>query len=211
MSSSLLVPPQFNAFAGKLRRVATSVQMDRRLISGKIVNAMRDDFAIRSAGEIMIVHNRRLDAVRHTVAVEIPEHFLLFCVDADHGKSRFKVLLFEFSDLFELCVAVGVLSHRALLLRLATTVSLFPQQTRHDVFTGRRPQCFQSSRNLPAREIRPLDVRTHRIAGGVVAQNLQKVLHQPRTRFGQRFASPPFFRWRCVSSSSADSISEIPC
>ena len=36
-------------FEGKLRRVATSVQMDRRLISGKIVNAMRDDFAIRSA------------------------------------------------------------------------------------------------------------------------------------------------------------------
>ena len=118
--------PEFNALAGKLRRVATAVQMDRCLISGKIVNAMRDDFAVRSAGEIVIVDNRRLDAVRHTVTVKIPEQFLLFRVNADDGTSRFEVLLFELGDLFELGIAVGMLSHGAILLRLATTISVFP-------------------------------------------------------------------------------------
>ena len=78
MFSSLLAPPEFNAFAGKLRRVAAAVQVQRCLISGKIVNAMRDDFAVGSAGEIVIVDNRRLDAVRHTVTVKIPEQFLFF-------------------------------------------------------------------------------------------------------------------------------------
>ena len=155
---------------------------------------MRDDFSTRSAGEIVIVHNRWLDAVRYAVAIKTPEQFLLFRVDADHGASRIEVLLLELGDLFELRIAVGVLSHRTLFLRFATTVSLFPQQTRHDVFTDRSSQCFQSSRNLPASEVRPLDVRAHRIPGGVVAQNLQKVFDQLRTRFGQRFASAPFFR-----------------
>ena len=100
--------------------------MDRCLISGKIVNAMRDDFAVRSTGEIVIVDNRRLDAVRHTVTVKIPEQFLLFRVNADDGTSRFEVLLFELGDLFELGIAVGMLSHGAILLRLATTISVFP-------------------------------------------------------------------------------------
>ena len=172
--------------------------MDRCLISGKIVNAMRDDFAVRSAGEIVIVDNRRLDAVRHTVTVKIPEQFLLFRVNADDGTSRFEVLLFELGDLFELGIAVGMLSHGAILLRLATTISVFPQQVRYDVFSGGSSQRFQSSRDLPAREVRPFDVCPHRIAGGVVAEHLPKVLDQLRTRFAQRFASAPFFRWRCV-------------
>ena len=193
--------PEFNALAGKLRGIATSIQMDRGLISGKIVNAMRDDFAVRSTGKIVIVDNRRLDAVRHAVAIEIPEHFLLFRVDADDGTSRFEVLLFELGDFFELGVAVGMLSHRSFFLRLATSISVFPQQARHDVFPGRSSQRFQSSRDLPAREVRPFDVCPHRVAGGMVAEHFQEILDQLRTRFGQRFASAPFFRWRCVSHS----------
>ena len=50
--------------------------------------------------------------------------------------SCFEIFLFEFSDLFELGIAVGMLSHRSVLLRLATTISVFPQQARHDVFPG---------------------------------------------------------------------------
>ncbi len=145
MLSSLFALPEFNAFTGKLRRVVAAVQMQRRLISGKVVNAMRDDFAVRSAGEIVIVNNRRLDAVGHAVAVEISEQFLLFRVDADDGTSRFEVLLFELGDLFELCIAVGMLSHGPILLRLATTISVFPQQARHDVFSGGGSERFQSS------------------------------------------------------------------
>ena len=124
---ALFAPPEFDAFAGKLRRVAAAVQMQRCLISGKIVNAMRDDFAAGSTGEIVIVDNRRLDAVGHAVTVKIPEQFLLFRVDADDGTSCFERVLFEFSDLFELWIAVGMLSHGSILLWLATTISVFPQ------------------------------------------------------------------------------------
>ena len=106
---------------------------------------MRDDFAVRSTGEIVIVDNCRRDAVGHAVSMKIPQQFLLFRVDADDGTSRFEVLLFELGDLFELCIAVSMLPHGSFLLRLATTISVFPQQTRHDVFSGGSSQRFQSS------------------------------------------------------------------
>ena len=151
-----------------------------------------------SAGEIVIVDNRRLDAVRHAVTVKFPSNSFFFVSMLMTGRPASRVLLFELGDLFELGIAVGMLSHGSILLRLATTISVFPQQVRHDVFSGGSSQRFQSSRNLSAREVRPFDVCPHRIAGGVVAEHLPKVLDQLRTRFAQRFASAPFFRWRCV-------------
>ena len=67
----------------------------------------------------MIVDDRRFDCISHAVAMEIAQHFLLFCVDAVHGLAGFEVLLLQFCDPFKLNIAVCMLTHRSLLLRLA--------------------------------------------------------------------------------------------
>ena len=71
---------------------------------------MGNDFAVALTGEIVIVDDRRFDRVGDAIAMEIAEHFLLFRVDADHGAAGVESLLLQFSDVFKLSVAVGVLS-----------------------------------------------------------------------------------------------------
>jgi len=53
--------------------------------------------------------------------IETSQQFLLFRVHADHWLSGIKILLLQLGDLFKLGVAVSVLAHRPLLLRLEAT------------------------------------------------------------------------------------------
>ena len=60
---------------------------------------------------------------------------------------------------------------------------------------------------IPAREQAELVAAFRSLT---IAQHAKKVLNQLRVRFGNRFASAPFFRCRSVVSSSSDSSSAIP-
>ena len=56
--------------------------------------------------------------------------------------------------------------------------------------------------DLPPRQVRPLHLGPHRIAGGVVLEDLEEVRLDRRVGLDQPLASAPFFRTRPVSRSS---------
>ena len=129
------------------------------------------------------------------VAVEIAEQFLLLRVHADDGQAGLQILLLETGDVLELGVAVGIAgAHRLLLLSFPPAVSVLAEQRGHDIPTDRRPHRGESLGDLPPRQVRPLDVGSHRIAGGVVVKHLQEVLLEGRAEVDQPFAATPFFR-----------------
>ena len=103
--------------------------MYRRLVLGDVIDTVRNDLSSAGTGEIVIVDDSRFDRVGHPVAMEIPQHFLLFRVDADHRMPGAEILFFQCGDPFKLGVAIGMLSHRSFFLRLAASIPVFPQQT----------------------------------------------------------------------------------
>src|SRR3954454_9354719 len=138
--------------------------------------------------------------------------FLLLRVHADDGQAGLQILLLETGDVPELRVAVRVAGpHRLLLQGLPPAVSVLAEQQGHDVPTGRRPHRGEPLGDLPPRQVRPLHFGPHRIAGGVVVEDLQEVPLKPRADGDQPFPSAPFFRTRPVSRSSPPSSSACPC
>jgi len=116
--------------------------MDRSFVFAKVVDAMWNHCAIATAAAIVVVDDRRILSVCHSGSEEIPKHFLLLCVDTDNRFACFEELFFDLSYLFELSVAIGMLSHRSLLLRFATSIAMLPQKRRHKVLANRRAKFF---------------------------------------------------------------------
>jgi hypothetical protein len=85
-------------------------------------------------------------------------------------------------------------------------------EPRHDILAYRRAQLSHSPCNLTSREIRPLHVRPHRVASGVIFYDDAEVFDD-FTRSSFRFlAAAVFFRWRLSSSCVGGfSISDLPC
>jgi len=185
VGQALFAVPQCDALAGELASVAAGVRVQRRFVLGEIVDAVRDHFAFAAAGKVVVVDNRRLDRIRHAVAIKTAEHLFLFRTDTDHRLAGVAVLLLEPRDVFKRRVAVGVLSHPAFLLRLAATIAVLVKPPRDQVFAGRRAKLLQLAGDLPAREIRPLDAFTHWMARRGVTQHGEKVLDQLRARLSR--------------------------
>jgi hypothetical protein len=102
------------------------VQVQRRFVAGKVVDAVGDHLAIAIAGEVMVIDRSGFDGIRHTFTVKIAQQFLLFGVNADHGFACLQVGLLELGNLFKLGITVGVLSHGTFLLGLTAAVAVFP-------------------------------------------------------------------------------------
>jgi hypothetical protein len=81
---------------------------------------------------VVVRLDRRL-RVDPALAAEIPEQFLLLCVDADHRQSSLQVLLPQAGDLLELRVTIAMMAHGLLLLCLPPAVAVLPEQLGHYV------------------------------------------------------------------------------
>jgi len=66
----LFIPPELNARARKLGRVAAGVQMNRGCVLCHVVDAVRDHLAVGVAREIMIINNRWLDCISDSVTMK---------------------------------------------------------------------------------------------------------------------------------------------
>ena len=127
--------------------VVGGVQVDRGVLASQVVDAVRDQLAVARAAEVVVEGLDGLLGIGLAGAVEIPQQFLLFRVDADHGVARGLVLLPQPRDVLELGVAVGMVSHRFLLARRATPQLELPQQPSNRPPAGGRAQRRQPPRS----------------------------------------------------------------
>src|SRR5712691_1113848 len=80
--------------------------MNPALITGEIVDAMRNDNASGQTGEIMIKGLERLLAVYLAIAIERAQKFLLLGIHAQDRVASLKKLLDEMGQMAELGVAM---------------------------------------------------------------------------------------------------------
>jgi hypothetical protein len=160
----------------------------------------------------MVEDTDDLPGVEFAVAIEVAQQFFLLGIHGDHGFAGLEVLLLEAVNVLELGVAVGMTRPQGLgLLRLAFDVAVLPQQLLDHPLARRRPTLRQPPGNLLPRQVGPLDLLPHRVAGGVITQHLQKVLLQRHAQVDESVASAPFFRTRPAAGSASNSKSKCPC
>src|SRR3972149_4163828 len=126
-------------------------------------------------------------------AVKIPQQFLLFRVDADHGVARSLLFLPQACNVLELRVAVGMVSHRFLLPRRASSQLELPQQASNHAPASGRAQFEQPPRQLAQRQVGPQHSRPQRSPSREFLQQLPQVLFQLRTGRASWLAAPLFF------------------
>src|SRR5260370_2626312 len=110
-----VLPPLPDAVAGKLAGVAAGAKVEVSRVAFEIIQAMRDDDAGAETGEIVIPNLLSLLDVEFAVAIEKAHEFPLFRVDAHQRVEGIQIAGFPRGDVFELSVAVLVLSHRQVL------------------------------------------------------------------------------------------------
>lgn len=125
---AVFLPPHGDAVAAQFTRVVTGVQVDVGVCAGLVVDAVRNQFALARAAEIMVEGLDGLLRKGLAGAVKITEQFLLFRVDADHGIAGLPVFPSQSRDVLELGVAVGMMTHGFLLPRRASSHVQLPQQ-----------------------------------------------------------------------------------
>lgn len=186
--------------------------MQGSFIFCNVVDAMGNHLAVAETGEVMVVDDRWLDAVGDTFAIEIPQHFLLFCVHANDRLACIEILLLHFSNVFKLGIAIGMLADRLLFLSLAATIAFVLKQSLDNVFAHGCSHVAHLFCNLTPREIRPFDVRTHRVARSVILQDRAEVFDDFRRCSFRLLAAAVFFRWRLRCSGVGGlSISVVHC
>ncbi len=90
-------------------------------------------------------------------------------------------------------VAVGMVPHRFLLPRRASSQLELPQQASNHAPTGGRAQFEQPPRQLAQRQVGPQHSRPHRIPSREFLQQVPQVLGQLRTGRASWLAAPLFF------------------
>jgi hypothetical protein len=123
----------------------------------------------------------RLRGIAVTGTVIIPQQFLLFRVDADDRVARVLILTPQPRDVLELRVAVGMMAHRFLLPRRASSHGQLPQQASNHASAGGRAQGAEPPRQLAQREVGPQHPDAHRIPRREFREQLPQVRFQLRT------------------------------
>ena len=205
------LPPRLETVTGQFAGIVAGIQVNEALVLPHIIEAAWDHHACSSAAEIVIVGLDGFLRVDRAITVEIAQQFLLLGVHADDRQAIVQIIVLQAGDVLELGVAVWIAgTHRLLLQRLSPAVSVLAEQLGHHVSTGRSSQLSNPERDLPPRQVRPLHLRAHRIASGVVPEHLEKVLLEGAAALDYLFASTPFFRTRFGSKSSAPANSSNP-
>jgi hypothetical protein len=110
----------------------------------------------------------------------------------DNWIGRIQVLLLQAGDFLELFIAERGVAHGLGLFRLAFAKAQARQQAADGVGAHGRSHPIETSRDLHARQVGPHHLFVHRIAGGVIADDLTKIRLQVR-RGNASFDSPPLF------------------
>src|SRR6266852_1843762 len=177
---SIAVPKQPQAIAGECGRVTAEAHMNPALITGQIVDTMRNDDATGQAGEIMIKRFERLLAVDLAITVERAQEFLLLGIDAQDGVARLEKLLDEMGQMTKLRVAMRRVAAGQDLGHLATGQTKRVENASHDAGSSTDALCLQPVGNLLGGQIRPHNVLVHGITSGAVLDGVVHLLDQVR-------------------------------
>src|SRR5206468_11048304 len=91
--AAVFLPPQSDAVTAQFAGVVGGVEMDGGMLARQVVDAVRDQLALTGAAEIVAEGFDGLLGVGWAGAMKIPQQFLLFRIDADHGIAGGLVLL----------------------------------------------------------------------------------------------------------------------
>ena len=112
----VLFPYSCDVVADKSGCVVTDSQCHIADIPCDIVDAMRDNLAIRERGEVVVKRLERSVGQRLSFTLEVPKHLLLLGINADDEKSYTRSLLANGGDLLELLVPVFHILHGEVLI-----------------------------------------------------------------------------------------------
>ena len=114
-------------------------------------------------------------------------------------------------DVLELRIAVGMIAHRQRLVSLSLhKAELLEQRPEHTLARG-GAFLAESATHLLERQIRPANLRPHRITSGVLTQHVEQILFELRHFLDQPCRVTPFFRTRSGTGSVGASKSSRPC
>src|SRR5215216_6861010 len=159
------------------------------LITGQIVDTMRNDHATRQAGKIMIKRFERLLAVYRAITVERAQEFLLLGIDAQDRVAGLEKLLHEMGQMAKLRVAMRRVAAGQDLGHLATGQTKRIEQASHDAGSNTDALCLQPVGNLLGGQIRPHHGLAPGITGGAVFDGVVHLLDQVRVFDFGLFAS----------------------
>src|SRR5712692_2916345 len=112
------------------------------LITGEIVDAMRNDHTSGQAGDIMIKGFERLLTVDFAIAVERAQAFLLLGIDAQDRVASLEKLLDEMRQMAELLAAMRRVAAGQHLEHLASNETAPIEHTPHDAGSGTDGLCL---------------------------------------------------------------------
>ena len=111
------------------------------------------------------------------VSIEVAQILLFFRVHTDNRIPRRCLCSFKTQNVFTLRLAIGHLFHRLLLLRLTQTIAVLRQQFAYHRLADFPPMVLvQRFDHLFHRQIGPAYGCIHRVARGMVTENVQKFL-----------------------------------
>src|SRR5216683_3309109 len=122
--------------------------MNPALITGQIVDTMRNDHAPGQAGKIMIKRFERLLAVYLAITVERAQEFLLLGIDAQDRVASLEKLLNEMRQMAELLAAMRRVAAGQHLEHLASGQTEPIENTPHDAGSGTDGLFLQALGNL---------------------------------------------------------------
>lgn len=208
--SPIVFPPMTDAVAGEETRVVARSQVDVADVSDGIVEAVRINYALGRCRKVVIQSDDRLLSVQSPRAKQIADKLLLFSVDTDDGIARVFVFSPPLRDLAELLFALRMTLGGQLFLGLASA-EMMPSEQGGYRGEGNPETVEDEFRTQVAKgKVGPTHAWPHRIACGVIANNLQKRGIQIGENTSQRSPSTPFFRDRPDGKSETAIRSRFP-
>ena len=156
--------------------------MDMRMIVPQVIDAVGDQLALACRAKIMVKGFDGLGGEGRASTVKVPQQLLLFRLDRNHRIARRFLRVSQADNVFELRVAIGMVTHRLFLARRAAAHLEVSQQPTNRAAAGGRAQCQQPPRQLTQRQVRPQHAFTHRIPSGELLPQGAQVRFQGRLR-----------------------------
>jgi len=144
--SPCLLPPQGHAVATQCAGVVARLEVDVCVLVSQGIDAMGNQLPLACRAKIVVKGFHRLGGAGRASPVKMPQPFLLFRVDRNHGIAGRLVLAPQVRDVFEWGVAVGRVTPGLFLPRRALAQFEFSQQSADRAATRRGAQRQQPSR-----------------------------------------------------------------
>src|SRR5207245_5076364 len=143
------------AITGEGGRVTAEPEMHPALLSGKIVEPMRNDHAMGQAGKIVIKRLEGLLAVDLAIPIERSQVCFLFGIHAQDRVASCETLLDEMGQMAKLRIAMRGVTSGEHLQHLAPGKTESIEQTAHDAGAGTDGVFPETLANLLGDQIRP--------------------------------------------------------